>query len=487
MRAAYDVEEVRSAEGTLLARLPDGTLMQRAAAGLARTSATVLGRVYGSRVVLLVGAGDNGGDTLYAGERLARRGARVDALLLTPEKAHPGGLAALTRAGGRVTTDESVLDTADLVLDGIVGIGGSGGLRAEAAPLVARAESGPGHVVAVDVPSGVDGSTGEVSGAAVHAEVTVTFGAVKAGLLVAPGAWHAGSVVPVDIGLQPELPAPGVTALQAADVGRLLPVPGYEADKYSRGVLGVCAGSRAYPGAAVLAVGGALRAGAGMVRFAAAAHPVELVRQHWPEVVTTILPPGEGGGVLEAGRVQAWAVGPGLGQDDDARAVLDAVLAAEPPVLVDADGINVLADDRSALRLREGPTLLTPHAGELARLLDVDRADVEARRLAYARRAAEETGATVLLKGSTTLVATPEGHVRVNTTGTPWLGTAGSGDVLSGFAGALLAQGLQPLDAGSVAAWLHGQAARLAGDGDVGLRASDLLDAWPRAVAVVRP
>ncbi|MYW06144.1 NAD(P)H-hydrate epimerase, partial [Streptomyces sp. SID3343] len=261
MRRAHRVEQVRAAEAALMATLPDGALMHRAAAGLATTCARLLGRVYGARVALLVGSGDNGGDALYAGAALARRGARVDALLLAPERAHPGGLAALRRAGGRAhdvsggvgpgTSD--VLGRARLVVDGIVGIGGRGALRPAAAALLTHV--GDAIVVAVDVPSGVDADTGCVAGEAVRADVTVTFGTYKAGLLIDPGASHAGARHLVDIGLDPHLPEAETTVLQHADVAALLPRPDGESDKYRRGVLGVVAGSPRYPGAAVLVVG----------------------------------------------------------------------------------------------------------------------------------------------------------------------------------------------------------------------------------------
>jgi hydroxyethylthiazole kinase-like uncharacterized protein yjeF len=481
VRRAHDVEQVRAAEAALMARLPAGTLMQRAAAGLAATCADLLPRVYGARVVLLVGSGDNGGDALYAGARLAGRGARVDALLLNPDKAHHGGLAALRRAGGRVAGEPGVLERADLVLDGIVGIGGRGGLRPDAAALAERAWQGPATVVAVDVPSGVDASTGCVAGAAVRADVTVTFGTYKPGLLVDPGAAHAGVVTLVDIGLGPipgpDLPDPVVEALQAPDVAALLPRPGRESDKYRRGVVGILAGSDTYPGAAVLCVAGAVYGGAGMVRLVAPDRAAQVVRGRWPEAIVSSGRPGD------AGRVQAWVAGPGMGTDAAAADRLAEVLDTDLPVLVDADGITLLAAGRGRepLRRRDAPTLLTPHAGELARLLGVERADVEARRLEHVRRVAGEYGATVLLKGSTTLIAAPEGGcVRVNGTGTPWLATAGSGDVLSGLGGALLAGGLGARDAGSVAAYLHGLAARLAAR-DAPITSLRVGEALPRA------
>ncbi|WP_030767343.1 MULTISPECIES: bifunctional ADP-dependent NAD(P)H-hydrate dehydratase/NAD(P)H-hydrate epimerase [unclassified Streptomyces] len=447
MRTAYSVETVRAAERELMARLPEGALMQRAAAGLAAACAELLrrtrGGVYGARVVLLVGPGDNGGDALYAGARLARRGAAVTAVPMDPERMHRGGSAALRAAGGRV--ERAVPRRADLVLDGLLGIGGKGGLRPAAAALVERIPPGV-PVVAVDLPSGVDADTGEVAGQAVTAEVTVTFGAYKPGLLIDPGASRAGAVHLVDIGL--ELPSPQMEALQHADVAALLPEPTATSDKYRRGVVGIVAGSTQYPGAAVLAVAGALRGGAGAVRYVGPAAVQEAVLARYPE---TLIGPG---------RVQAWVVGPGLGEgraEEVAR-----LLAGDTAVLVDADGLRGL--DATALRARTAPTLLTPHAGEAAALLGVERTSVEAGRLDAVRVLAQRYGAAVLLKGSTTLVASGGGSaVRVNPTGTPWLATAGSGDVLSGLTGSLLAGGLSGADAGAVGAYLHGLAARRVG------------------------
>ncbi|MFF7889007.1 NAD(P)H-hydrate dehydratase [Streptomyces sp. NPDC007896] len=475
MRTAYSVETVRAAERELMARLPEGALMQRAAAGLAAACADLLGRVYGSRVVLLVGSGDNGGDALYAGARLARRGAGVTAVLLAPERTHGAGLAALRRAGGTVAGSgaaEELILRADLVVDGIVGIGGKGGLRPEAVPLAEYAADSRAAVVAVDLPSGIEADTGEVRGTAVRADLTVTFGTHKPGLLIDPGREYAGSVRLVDIGL--ELPEEAeLEALQHVDVAARLPVPGAESDKYRRGVLGIAAGSARYPGAAVLAVSGALRGGAGAVRYVGPA--ADAVISRFPETLVSDQGPER------AGRVQAWVVGPGVG--DDASAVAQ-VLGADVPVLVDADGLRLA--DRSAVRARTAPTLMTPHAGEAAALLGVSRESVEGARLASARELALRYGATVLLKGSTTLVADPAGGaVRVNPTGTAWLATAGSGDVLSGLAGSLLAAGLSALDAGSVGAYLHGLAGRLAADG-APLGAHDVAAAIPEAWRDVR-
>ncbi|MFF9777261.1 NAD(P)H-hydrate dehydratase [Streptomyces sp. NPDC013978] len=475
MRSAHRVETVRTAERTLMARLPDGALMQRAAAGLATACADLLGRVYGSRVVVLTGSGDNGGDALYAAARLARRGAGVIAVLLSPDRTHPAALEALRRAGGTTTTPHATttptaLARADLVLDGVVGIGGKGGLRPDAARLAALLADSPAAVVAVDLPSGIEPDTGEVHGAAVRADLTVTFGTHKPGLLIDPAREYAGSVRLIDIGLAETLPStPALESLQHTDVAALLPRPTGESDKYRRGVVGIAAGSTRYPGAAVLAVAGALRGGAGAVRYVGAA--AEAVLARYPETLVS------NAGPKKAGRVQAWVAGPGAG--DDPTPVAEA-LASDVPVLLDADGLRLA--DRDTVRTREAPTLMTPHAGEAAALLGISREEVEAARLTAVRDLARAYDATVLLKGSTTLVATPDPAtpVRVNPTGTPWLATAGSGDVLSGLAGSLLAAGLFPLDAGSAAAYLHGLAGRYAADG-APTSAHDVAEAIPRA------
>jgi ADP-dependent NAD(P)H-hydrate dehydratase / NAD(P)H-hydrate epimerase len=252
-------------------------------------------------------------------------------------------------------------------------------------------------------------------------------------------------------------------------------------------VLGLLAGSDRFTGAALLATGGAVRGGAGMVRVVTADVAAAVVRQAWPETVITAYPDqGDWDLLGSVGRVQAWVAGPGMGTGQDAAARLAAVLGTDLPALVDADGLTILSQVKGLLP-RPAPTLITPHAGELARLLGTDPGSVAARRLEHARRAAGELGVTVLLKGSTTVIAAPgDQPVLVNPTGTPWLATAGSGDVLSGLAGALLAQGLKPAQAGLAAAYLHGLAGRLAagspdGTGQAPIGASDLVRALPAA------
>ncbi len=368
---------------------------------------------------------------------------------------------------------EALIERADLVVDGIVGIGGKGGLRPEAAPLADVVARSRAAVVAVDLPSGVDVETGEVRGTALRADLTVTFGTHKPGLLIDPAREYAGVVRLVDIGLALPNDAVRLEALQHDDVAALLPLPAAETDKYRRGVVGIAAGSARYPGAAVLAVAGALRGGAGAVRYVGPAGDAVIAR--FPETLVSDRGP------KKAGRVQAWVVGPGAG--DDAAAVAE-VLATDVPVLLDADGLRLA--DVEAVQGRAAPTLMTPHAGEAAALLGVSREEVEGARLASVRELAGQYAATVLLKGSTTLVAGPDGGpVRVNPTGTGWLATAGSGDVLSGLAGSLLAAGLTPVDAASVAAYLHGLSARFAADG-APVGAHDVAEGIPGAWRDVR-
>jgi hydroxyethylthiazole kinase-like uncharacterized protein yjeF len=406
MREAHSVEKIRRAERELMTLLPDGALMERAATGLAAVCAKLLrtrGGLYGRRVVVLAGSGDNGGDALFAGTLLSRRGARVTAVA-AGTRVHGAGAHALREAGGLVIRGTDVPDHeirqaigyADLIVDGMLGIGGKGGLREPYATLATFAAQSNGILVAADLPSGIDADTGVVAGPSVRADVTVTFGTYKAGLFIDPGASRAGVVELVDIGLDPYLlDAPEALAPQAADVASLLPHPGAESDKYRRGVLGLLAGSERFTGAAMLATGGAIHGGAGMVRLVTAPQAAIPVRNRWPEVVITELG-GEGEFPGSVGRVQAWVAGPGMGITEESAVRLADILATSLPVLVDADGLSIIAQ-RPQLLPRPAPTLLTPHAGELARLVGANPADVAERRLEFARLAATRFGACVLL------------------------------------------------------------------------------------------
>ena len=445
MRYYYSADAIREAEAPLLASLPDGALMRRAAYGLATAIARELvvrtGAIGGRSVCAVVGSGDNGGDALWATTFLHRRGAVAAAVLLNPERTHQKALAAFRKAGGRVV--QSVPAATDLVIDGVVGISGSGPLRPAAAEIFAVVDAAGIPVVSVDIPSGVDVQTGAVSGPAVHAELTVTFGGLKR--VHALG--DCGRVELVDIGL--DLPPTDMMSFDATDVAARWPIPGAKDDKYTQGVTGILAGSATYPGAAVLCTGAAVATHSGMVRYAGSAG--QQVLSHWPEVIAA---PSAGA----AGRVQAWVVGPGLGTDDAGASALWFALSSDLPVIVDADALTILAGHPDLVAGRAAPTVLTPHAGEFARLAGSPPGED---RIAATRSLADRLGATVLLKGNVTVIAEPGGPVYLNSAGQSWAATAGSGDVLSGVIGALLAAGLPCGEAAAAAAFVHARAANL--------------------------
>ena len=496
MRGAYRVAQVRAGEDRLMAVVPEGALMARAATGLAQICREWLvqtcGAVAGARVVVLAGSGNNGGDAIYAGAWLANRGAAVTVVALA-ERVHEQAAHALRGAGGRVIAADSadvdpqlLVEQSDVVLDGIVGIGGTGALRG---PAVALSRAASGRTIAVDIPSGVDPNTGAVADpeACVTAEVTVTFGVLKPGLLLPPGRSHAGIVQLVDIGLEKKMvDPPEFEVMDLPTAGSLVAQPGAGDDKYTRGVVGVVAGSSRYPGAGILCSGSARLGGAGMVRYAGAA--VEPVVTRWPEVVPAY------DGPAAAGRVQAWVVGPGAGTDAAAAQRLSEALASDVPVLVDADGITLVAGDRQLqeqVRTRTAPTLFTPHEGEFARLGgDLNTADG---RVAAVAALARQLESTVLLKGATTVVVDPGGLATVSTSGPPALATAGSGDVLSGLAASMMASYRgDRTDPGwlarvaAAAAYLHGVAGRLAADGGRPVVSEDVLACVPEAIARAR-
>ncbi len=467
MLTAHLVADIRAAEEALATTLPDGELMRRAARGLADHLALA---APGGLILMLIGPGNNGGDALYAAVHLLDRGVRVDLCLLDEAKVHSDGLAAAVAAGAQVVDAPS---GQRLCLDAVFGIGARPGLEGKAAEWASWiAEHGP-HVIAVDVPSGIDVDGATLPSTYVKADGTITFGTYKNGLLVTPASgaagWNGTALAElVDIGLAPHLASPSLEAIEPGD-GHLL-VNLFEwlgepsSHKYSRGVVGIAAGSEQYAGAAHLCVAGAQAGMAGMVRFAGSEALSARVVDRAPEVVAS------------PGRVQAWVVGPGGG--DDVGDLIRAALADDVPIVLDASALEIEHLPESF----DTPALLTPHAGELARLLHTDREAVEADPLGHANAAAERWNATVLLKGPRTLIATPGRTTRVNLTGSPWLGTAGAGDVLAGLAGSMLAAGADPHDAGSLAAFLHGAASVRANPGGP-VTASDVAAALPATIA----
>ncbi len=456
MLTAYPVHDIRRLESAAIAADPRRDLMQTAAAALAAVAAEELtarrGRVYGTRVLLLVGGGNNGGDALFAGARLARRGARVHAVGVLG-RPHPAGMAALRAAGGRVDAvgerDADAVATRfeasryDVVLDGIVGIGGRPGLPDRVAALLRLLDRARVPVIAVDLPSGVDADTGAVPGAAVSAAITVSFGAPKPSELIEPARSHCGRVVRVDLDFAPDSAVTALEMFQTDDLARLWPYPTVTSSKYTRGVVGIDAGSADYPGAGILATHGAVFAGAGMVRF----HGSPEARR----VLTGVLPDV----VYADGRVQARLYGSGWGDRPDGAEVIARGLDEGLPAVVDADGLRHLPH-----RGLTADWLLTPHAGELARLLDCPRDEVEADPVGAARRGADHTGATVLLKGATQVIARPgQRSVLIAVPGPAWTAQAGSGDVLAGICATLLAAGVPADRAGALAASLQAVAA----------------------------
>lgn len=499
MIRAYAVAAVRTAEAAAMA---GNDLMMRAADGLAQVASARLGGPGGpggpggKHVVALVGPGNNGGDALYAVAALARNGASAVVLKLA-ESVHEQGLLAARDAGAVVldavgaAADSAALEDAaasslreaDLVIDGIVGIGGRPGLTPQVEALLGEV-SDTAYLLAVDLPSGAD-PDGEVEArSCVFADETVTFIAAKPVHLLPATEPAVGRLTVLDIGVQIG-GQPAVERVTQDDLWSLWPRPGPADDKYSRGVLGIVAGGENYTGAALLAVTAAVCSGAGMVRYVGPPTPTMLVRSQVPEAV------------LGEGRVQAWLVGPGFDVDDQSpegsaqRAAAQSALDSGLPCVVDAGGLNLITGPRTS------PTLLTPHAGELATLLAglegttgpaaVDRAAVTSAPLNHARRLADLTNSTVLLKGATTLVVPPTESgmpVRSQADAPYWLATAGSGDVLAGLAGTLLAAGLSPLDAGSVAALVHGLAGEAANPGGP-VRALGIAQAIPTVVGAL--
>jgi NAD(P)H-hydrate epimerase len=447
--------EVRRAEEAHDGPLEE--LMERAGTAVARV---VLARFPG-RVAVVCGRGNNGGD--------GRVAARV-----------------LREAGREVTEvgELEALPESDVVVDALLGIGLDDAPRDEAARLIEQMNASGRPVVSVDVPSGVDASTGRVPGVAVRATATVTFGAAKVGLAVAPGRFHAGAVHVAPIGL-----AVGEHehALVPATVLNEVPRKTHESTKYRAGSVLVVGGSPGLAGASALAALAALRADAGYVTVAAPestlpaleAHVLEAVKRPLPEDSAGRLLPRAAEPVLDAAeRADAVAIGPGLGRGDGTRELVRILLERlEQPVVLDADALWGLEPFT-----RRAPTILTPHTGELARLLGATADEVDGYRLDAARRAASQFGCVVLLKGADTLVAEGRQGVLVAGYGQPSLATAGTGDVLTGVVAAFLAKGLEPRLAAAAGAVAHGLASRLVA-APVGLVASDLLPGLQRALA----
>lgn len=477
---------------------PSLELMERAGRAVGRASLELAGGAYGRRVVIVCRKGNNAGDGFVAARFVQSRGA-FPVVILLEDAGRISGDAAVNLArlrGVRVLDfDPDLLNRelrrASVIVDAIFGTGFHGRLEGVPARAVKTINASQAPVVAVDIPSGVNGTTGKVEGAAVFADLTVTMGALKVGLILYPGSKHAGEVRLADIGVNEDLIRSQLWLVTEEDVSGAVPAPDPTAHKTSVGTAIVIAGSVGMSGAATLAAKGALRAGAGLVTVAAPASVALEIDQTVLEATT--LPLAETGrgtietsaidAVLErAESVDAVALGPGLSRDaETVEFVHKLVGELSKPLVLDADGINAFAGNPAALTARKAPTLLTPHPGELGRLLGKTTQDIDADRIGAAREAAVFTGAVVLLKGYRTVVASPSGEATLISTGGPALATGGAGDVLTGISVALLAGGLDPFTAGWCAAWIHGKCGDVLSrqKGDRATVAGDIIEVLP--------
>lgn len=479
--------------------LPGGVLMERAGAGMSRAILEKYAPRGVSRTLVVSGGGNNGGDGFVIARELYRAGAQVAVFATKDEYSGDAktNLEILRNLDLRFIQPEDLeaeLERADLVVDALLGTGFSGEVREKEAGWFRQINDSAAPVVSVDVPSGVNGSTGEVQGGAIRADLTVCAHAAKIGCVVAPGAEHAGEVAVVEIGIPQEAEVESsVTWTDAGSLRGRLPRTAEPAHKYSAGALLVVAGSRSMTGAAIMSVEAAQRAGCGIVFLATSGSAASAVDLKLTEALVSGAPENDEGHMTEdaleailstAGRASALVVGPAIGTGDGSRRLVEGILSeVESPVLLDADAITNLAGS-DAISKRNSPTLITPHAGELGRLMGESAGDISARRLYFARRAADEFGCCVLLKGSDTIV-TQGDRTAINSTGNVALATGGTGDILSGVIGALLSRGMDVYDAARAGAWAHGRASQLwieeTGWPAESLIATDLLPHLPRA------
>jgi len=471
-------EDVRRQDAACEARgITTETLMGNAGFAVARSARRLLGTTYGKRVVILCGKGNNAGDGLVSGRVLSSWGASVTAVLLLGDDFTGSALAAFERFPGRTAGPDALgleIARADLIIDAIFGVGLSRDLEGPARDAILALPHPGDRVLSVDVPSGMNADTGlSVGGVCVNARLTVTLGGLKPGLLFS-GLVSAGRVEVAEIGVPADLRGGVAHALEIVDAAEQMRSRGAIANKRSVGTVLVVAGSRAMPGAAALVAGASVHSGAGLTTVAAPESVVPVVVSRIPEVTTIPLPETSEGTLDLKGLEQirprlaefhAIAIGPGLSRHPAALEAVRALVAeVSVPVVVDADAIAAFASNPETLRGR-GPTVLTPHAGELARLMGITAEEVDSDRLSATRAAADRTGCTVVLKGPGTVIASAGGETYLNTTGGPWLAQGGTGDVLTGIVASMLAQDAKSGGTGgprvvAAAAFLHG----LAGD-----------------------
>ena len=508
MLPVFTAAEMRALDARAIRELgiPGPRLMEHAGTGAATLIARWLAPIRGKTVVVVCGKGNNGGDGFVVARRLKARGAVVRVLLVARRAEVRGDAAeALGRWRGRVEEIAdpaglaSALGAADLIVDALLGTGVSGAARgpvAAAIEAINRAGAGGVPVVALDLPSGLDGDHGALLGPTVRAWRTVTFAGLKRSLLLAPAAVQAGAVEIGDIGVPAEEARRSITTwrVEAADVRPSFPPRDPDAHKGRFGHLLVIAGSLGKTGAAVLAGRAALRSGVGLCTIAAPASQQPVIAAQAPEYMTEALP--ETGAqslslksrdrILElAGRMDAVAIGPGLSLDPEAQELARRLIRElDRPMVVDADALSALAGHLDLLRHAAGPRALTPHPGEMARMLGSTIEAVQADRIEIARAFAREHGVAIALKGAHTVIAGPDGHVAINPTGNPGMAKGGSGDVLTGVVGTLLAREIGPAAALRAGCYVHGLAADVTvrDRGEYGMLASDIIEGLPAAL-----
>jgi ADP-dependent NAD(P)H-hydrate dehydratase / NAD(P)H-hydrate epimerase len=476
MEPLYEAAEMRAADAWAIDEqgVPEADLMERAGLGLARVTAAAAGA---GPVRIVVGKGNNGGDGRVAARLLSEDGHEVEVV------------------DGTEPFERDRLEGSGVVVDALLGTGFEGAPREPVASAIWAINQQDAPVVACDVPSGVNASTGEVDGEAVTAVATATFHGSKLGLHVNPGKEHAGRVEVIEIGIPRGAPAPSAAGLIRESVLELYPRRARSGSKFESGVVVVVGGSMGLTGAPTMAARSAQRAGAGYVQVAVPGPVQPAVDLRLLEQMSRGLPDDDGfhtpAGVADveemAERAGALVLGPGIGRAEGAQEFArSAALAVDVPLLVDADGLNAHAGRLELFRERGAPTVLTPHEAELGRLLEVDPDEIAAHRLEHAREAAELSGAVVLLKGDDTIVARPGGPVAISPGGTPALATAGTGDVLSGLIGALLAKRMDAFEAAALGALAHVLAARAAAErlGPDHVMAGDVIEALPHGLTL---
>jgi ADP-dependent NAD(P)H-hydrate dehydratase / NAD(P)H-hydrate epimerase len=484
----YNAAEMRALDEAAIALgIPAAVLMERA--GVAAAGEILERHPPPGRVVVVAGTGNNGGDGFVVARHLQAGGLDVEVLLtgpatrLSPESranltvAERLGISVVRRPQAAVL--RRALRRADVVVDALFGTGFRGAPRRDAAAVISAVNGSGAQVAALDVPSGVDASDGTVGGEAVRAQLTVAFHGPKLGLVVAPGSRNAGRVVVADIGIPPQLEQPTAAALATRSLLDLVPRKDAGTSKYGAGSVLVVGGSAGFAGAPLMCALAALRAGAGVAWAAVPADVSGAVAVAQPEIMVRALPDG-----LDLSKqAGAVAVGPGLGRGEDAQQLARRLAQRHAgPIVVDADALFALSGRLALTARRRVPAVLTPHEGEMARLLGRDSAWVQDHRLGAVREAAEVSRAVVLLKGADTLIAAPGGErVVVSVADTPGLATAGSGDVLTGVIGAMLAKGLDPWTAACCGAVMHARAGRAAAEahGPDGIVSGDVIDALP--------